>query len=403
MRKNTIHKKLREISGGVCAPVGFKANGVHSGISRNVEKKDLALVSADRRCPTACVFSANSAQSAPARVSKKHLKNGIARAMLVNSGIANVFLENGEWLAEKICRVLASRSDIEVKETLLASTGKVGEALLLDPFEKGIPLLVRGLSDTEEGSLAAAQAIMTTDKEPKQVAFEFDLGDFPCKIGAIYKGTTRVCPNMATTLAILTTDVNISPEMLQKALVSAVKDTFNLICIDGISSPNDTVCIMANGKAGNYKISCEDTEYAKFMYALKEALTEICRRIVQDGDKENRALVCKVTGAKSKQVARVLAKRLVCAQNLKSMLANRTFEAVNLLYEVNAVAEDTDFLKLQLSIGTQFKTHVVFEDGRPIALKKEVIENLFTEREIIVMVALSGGNFGATSFGCITQ
>ena len=401
MRKNAVNRELREINGGVCAPVGFKANGVHCGISRELGKKDLALVVADRRCPTACVFSVHSAQSASALVSKKHLKNGIARAILINSGVANVFLENGEWLAEKICRVLAARSDIDVNETLLASTGKVGSSLSLAPFEDGIPTLVKGLSDSEEGSYSAANAIATEGKESKQVAFEFDLGDFSCKIGAIYKGDTRVCPNMATTLVILTTDVNILPEMLQKALTYAVKDTFNLICIDGIESPNDTVCIMANGKAGNYKIFCEDTEYAKFAHALREVLAEICRRIIQDGDAEERMLICKIGGAKSKQVARALAKRIVCGQNIKTMILSANFRPENILYEINSIAEDVDFSKIQVSVATQSNDYVLYEDGRPLFLKKELLERLLTEKRITLSLQLRGGNFGATASGCL--
>lgn len=401
MRKNAVNRQLREIEGGICAPEGFKANGVHCGISRDAEKKDLALIAADRRCPTACVFSEHSAQSAPARVSKKHLKRGIARAILINSGTANVFLENGEWLAEKICRVLAKHSDIEVNETLLASTGKVGEPLSLTPFENGIPSLAKGLSASKEGSLAAAQAIMTTDREPKQVAFEFDLGDFPCKIGAVYKGTTQVCPNMATTIAVLTTDVNILPEMLQKALTTAVNDTFNLICVDGISSPNDVVCIMANGKAGNYKIFCNDTEYDKFIYALREVLAEICRRIVRDGDEEERMLVCKVSGAKSKQEARTLAKRLACSQKLKTTLLNGNFEAINVLYEANFIAEDAKFLRTRITVGTKENAYFIFDDGRVLRLSEETSQKLLGEKEIFLSVDLGNGNFGATSFSCL--
>lgn len=402
MRKNAVNRKLREIPGGVCAPAGFFANGVHCGLSRDEGKKDLALVSADWRCPTACVFSEQSAQSAPARVSKKHLKRGIARAILINSGVANIFLDNGEWIAEKVCRVLARNSSIEVNETLLASTGKVGEPLYLAPFEKGIPPLAEGLSASEEGSLAAAQAIMTTDKEPRHLAFEFDLGDFPCKIGAIYKGTTQVCPNMATTLAVLTTDVNILPEMLQKALASAVKDTFNLICIDGISSPNDLVCIMANGKAGNYKIFCADTEYDKFVFALREVLAEICRRIVKDGDREERMLVCKVSGAKSKQAARALAKKLACAQKLKASLLHGSCEAIDILYEANSITEDMNIQKAQITLSAGENTYALFDSGRTLTLRKETVDSLLLEKEILLSVELGAGNFGATSYSCIT-
>ncbi len=401
MRKNAVNKKLREIVGGVCAPEGFKANGIACGISRESGRKDLALIAADRRCPSACVFSVHGAQSPTARVSKKHLKNGIARAILINSGTANIFLENGEMLAEKICRVLAKNSDIEVNETLLASTGRIGEKLSLEPFERGISLLAKGLTHSEEGSLSAAQAIMTVDKEPKQLAFEFNLGDFPCKIGAIYKGTARVCPNMATMLAVLTTDVNISSKMLQKALTAAVKDTFNLICVDGISSPNDTVCIMANGKAGNYQIFCEDSEYAKFVYALREVLGEICQRIVRDGAEEDPVLVCKVSGTKSKQLARELVKYTACSQAVKAMILNGRIEAVNLLYIINSIIDEVDYTKARIAITVEEHAYVLYENGREFPLNQTIAQNLCKSKEMTLSMELNGGNFAATALGII--
>ena len=401
--RNVANKKLREIDGGVCAPEGFKANGVRCGISRDPNKKDLAIVVADKRVPTACVFSERSAQSAPACVSKRHLKNGTARAILINSGTANAFLEDGERLAEKICRVLAKRSDIEVNETLLASTGKVGEPLYLTPFEEGIPTLIKGLSASNEGSFAAAEAITTTDKEPRQLAFSFDLGDFPCKIGAIFKGTTQVCPNMATTIAVLTTDVNILPEILQKALVSAVKDTFNLLCVDGISSPNDTVCVMASGKAGNYRIFCEDSEYDKFLFALREVLEEICRRIALSDAENDRLLVCKVTGAKSKRVARELAKHVSRSQGVKEMLSSGEIRAIDLLYEANLFAEDSNFSQVSISIEDSGKRYAIFEDGVALRVSEQTAKRLSMEKELALRIDLGNGNFGATSFSRLTQ
>lgn len=403
MRKNAVNKKLRELSGGVCAPEGFQANGVACGISREAGRKDLALVAADRRCPAACVFSVNSTQSVTAKVSKKHLKNGIARAVLINSGTANIFLPNGEWIAEKVCRILAKHSSIEVNETLLASTGSVGGTLTLEPFERGIPQLAKGLSHSEEGSLAAAQAIMTVDKEPKQAAFEFDLGDFPCKIGVIYKGTARVCPNMATVLAVITTDVNVSSKMLQKALVAAVKDTFNMICIDGVSSPNDTVSILANGKAGNYQIFCEDSEYEKFVNALREVLREVCQRIVKDGSEGSPLLVCKVSGAKSKQLARALAKTMVCSSALKAMLLQGNVGVTDLIYLINSVMEEVNYGRTRISVQTDAYTCVLFDSGRTFALSEERAKDLCAHEEIGLLVELQEGNFAARALGLLRR
>ncbi len=403
MRKNAVNRKLHEITGGVCAPEGFWANGVACGISQEEGRKDLALVVADRRCPAACVFSTSATQSVTAKISKKHLKNGIARAVLINSGTANIFLPNGEWIAERVCRILSKNSTIEVNETLLASTGIVGGTLTIDAFERGIPQLVKGLSNSEEGSFSAAQAIMTVDKEPKQAAFEFNLGDFPCKIGVIYKGTARVCPNMATVLAVMTTDVNISSKMLQKALVAAVKDTFNSICIDGISSPNDMASILANGKAGNYQIFCEDSEYEKFVYALREVLSEVSRRIVKEGSDGTPLLMCKVSGAKSKQLARTLAKSMVCSSAIKSMLLKGEVGVTDLIYLINCVMDEVNYGKARISLQVDGNACVLFDSGRVFALSEERAKDLCLHEKINLLIELQEGNFSAQALGILRK
>ncbi len=400
MRKSSVNR-LREISGGVCAPDGFTANGVACGIKKGEGKKDLALVATERRCPSACVFSVYGAQSVTARVSKKHLKNGFAQGILINSGVANLFVENGEWIAERSCRILARHSHIEVNETLLASTGCVGEKLTIEPFERGIPPLAKGLTHSETGSLAAAEAIMTVDKAPKQAAFEFDLGDFPCKIGAIYKGSARVCPNMATLLVILTTDVNVSAAMLQKALSAAVRDSFNLLCLDGISSPNDTVCIMANGKAGNYQIFCEDSEYDKFVNALRDMLIELAKRIVRESAEGGPALFCKVSGTRSKQVARALARDIVCSKAVNTMIMEGSLRALNLINLINTAVEDADYKKTRISIVADGQTFVLFNNGYVFSLPEDIAKKMRANAELTMSIELNGGNFGATSFGLV--
>ena len=401
MRKNGVNRELREIEGGVCAPMGFRANGIHCGFTKDTEKKDLGLIVADQRCPTACIFSATSQQSGPACVSKKHLKNGLARAILVNSGIANVFLPDGERLAELACRALAARSDVDANDTVIASTGKVGEAIQLSTFEEGLRGLVQGLSASEAGSFSMAQAMMTTDTYAKHAAFSFDLGDFSCKIGAVFKGNTRVCPNMATTLIFLTTDVSISSEMLQKALSLAIKDTVNLLCADGTSSPNDTVCIMANGKAGNYKISCEDTEFSKFTYALKKVLAELCIRIVQDCDEYDYTLLCNVTGAKSQPLARSVAKALVGSANIRYALLKARNCIEDILYLLNEREEKADYSQIEVCIESASEHYMLYEGGVAFRVHSENLQRLLSEKEIVLSVCLNDGNYSATSVGCL--
>ena len=401
MRKNGVNRELREIAGGICAPAGFRANGIHAGFSSDPEKKDLALVVADRRCPVACVFSSQSGQSGPACSSKRHVKKGLARAILVNSGVANVYLPEGERLAELACRALAARSDIDANDTVIASTGKIGGKIPLETFENALRPLVQGLEGTEEGSLRAAEAIMTTDSYPKHTAFCFDLGDFPCKIGVLFKGNARVAPNMATTLIFLTTDVNISPEMLQKALHLTVKDTVNLLCADGISSPNDTVCILANGKAGNYKISNDDTEFAKFTAALKRVLTEICRRIAQDCDEGDKVLLCKVTGAKSQPAAHAIARKIVSSQRLRQAILDGRLDVESIAHAISEGDPTVYFQDVQISLCNEKEEYVVCEENGILPVSGENLSRLTSGKEIAVRISMQDGNYTATAFGCL--
>lgn len=401
MRKNGVNRELREIAGGICAPAGFRANGIHAGFSNDPDKKDLALVVADRRCPVACVFSSQSTQSGPACSSKRHVKKGLARAILVNSGVANVYLPEGERLAELACRALAARSDIDANDTVIASTGKIGAEISLETFENALRPLVQGLEGTEDASLRAAEAIMTTDSYPKHTAFSFDLGDFPCKMGVLFKGNARVAPNMATTLIFLTTDVNISSEMLQKALHLTVKDTVNLLCADGISSPNDTVCIFANGKAGNYKISGDDTEFAKFTAALKRVLTEICRRIAQDCDKKDTVLLCKVTGAKSQPAAHAITRKIISSQRIRQAIAEGRMDVESIAYAITEGDANVCFQNAQIALCNGEEEYVIFEENGILPISDENLSRLANGKEITLRISLQDGNYSATAFGCL--
>jgi glutamate N-acetyltransferase/amino-acid N-acetyltransferase len=401
MRKNGVNRELKEIDGGICAPVGFRANGLHCGFTLDENKKDLALIVADRRCPTACVFSADSKVSGPAATTKRHLKYGLARAILVNSGVANVFLPDGERLAEMACRALAARSDIDCNDTVIASTGEVGKPIFLSTFENGLRPLVQGLKASHEGSLAAAEAIMTTDSYPKHTAFSFDLGDFPCKIGVLFKGNLHVCPNMATTLIFLTTDVNISPEMLQKALSLSVKDTVNLLACDGTPSPNDMVCIMANGKAGNYKISCDDTEFAKFTFTLRKVLFEICRRLAMDCDENNRVFTCKVSGAKSQPIAGAVAKSVVNSYEIRRMILQGGRDVERILYTLNTSVDNADYPNLQISLEGGGLTYILYEDNTIMRIEKAHLLRVLEGDTLTVKIDLRDGNYTATAVGCL--
>ena len=249
---------MREISGGVCAAKGFQASGIHCGVRPNRTKRDVALIVSQVPASAAAVYTTNLVKGAPLTVTKNHIADGKARAVICNSGNANTCNANGIEIAEGMCALVQQHTGIPASDVVVASTGVIGQPLSLEPFEKGMAELVAGLS--ENGSDAAAQAIMTTDTVKKEVAVEFQLGGKTCHLGGIAKGSGMIHPNMATMLVFLTTDAAISAEMLQKALSTDVQHTFNMTSVDGDTSTNDMVSVMANGLAGNEVITDEGAD-----------------------------------------------------------------------------------------------------------------------------------------------
>lgn len=399
MRKNGVNRELREIDGGVCAPVGFRANAIHCGFTAEDGKPDLALIVAERRCPAACVYAEQSTQSGVICTTKRHMKRGLARAILVNGGVANLFLSDGERLAEMSCRALAARSDIDCNDTVVASTGEIGREIHLGTFEKGLRPLAQGLESSEAASLSVATTLTSGDSMPSHAAFSFDLGAFPCKIGTVFKGCTDACP---TTLIFMTTDVNISSEMLQKALSLTVKDTVELLGVDGMGSPNDLVCIMANGRAANYKISCEDTEFFKFVYALRKVLTEICHRIVKSCAEDGKVFTCKISGAKSQQAARLAAKKLVLSVRIRRALRKGKSDAVGILCAVNAAIDGVRLDVATVSLVGKDTEVVLYDGGAAFLVDSSTILPIVSGEEVCLRVTLSEGNYSATALGCFS-
>ena len=240
---------------------------------------------------------------------------------------------------------------------------------------------------------------MTEDSQVKQLSFSFDLGDYPCKIGAIFKGGPQTSPNMATFLAFLTTDVNISTPMLQKALEAEARETLNQLNLDGVASPNDTVCIFANGRAGNYKITCEDTEYQKFTFALRSVLTEICRITAKDGAKK--IITCQVKGAKSKQVARAIAKAVVGDIGVKSAIEKKDINPERIVYTLLENADNVKTDRLQIAICSLNGDFVLYEDARKVIPSKHVLERILEGEEVRIEINLFNGNYTSLAFGRI--
>lgn len=399
-RKNAVNRTLFPVEGGVCAPEGFRAGSGTCGFKRNGDP-DLALILPIRRCPAACVFSTSPKRGAPVLVSEKHIENGHAHAILVNGGLANVFQPRGERLAKDACRLVERYCSVVTEDVLVASTGYMGRQLNLDSFEVGIREAAQNLSSEPAAALSVAKAMAAEGVEPMQFAYEFELGSFLCHIGAAFKGNTQVSPNMATTLVFLTTDVNISPEMLKKALLYCVNETLNLTDLDGVSSPNDSAFILASGRADNWRIDCVDTDYKKFVFALKEVLRRVCIRMLCNVKDKPQHLYCRVYGARSTQVSRTLAKRLVRALGVKEQAKKGIVNVENILSILAESGGVTDFDKVRISVTSEFGDAVVYEDGDRILAPCERLRHVFAAPQVQISVGLSQGNYTSTGYTCI--
>lgn len=309
--------EIKLIPGGVCAAQGFTGSGIHCGIRKNRTKRDLALILSSVPASAAAVYTTNLVKGAPLEVTKKHLADGKARAVICNSGNANTCNADGIEIAEETCELLAKELGIAAEDVIVASTGVIGQRMSIEPFKTGIPPLCAALGKNSED---VAEAIMTTDTRLKEVAVEFTAGGKTCKLGGIAKGSGMIHPNMATMLVFITTDCAISPEMLQKALSADVQNTFNMISVDGDTSTNDMVAVMANGLAGNAEITTEGEDFESFMKALNTVTVHLCRCIAGDGEGATKLLECLVTGALDEAAAKTVARSVICSSLLKAAM-----------------------------------------------------------------------------------
>lgn len=396
MRKNGINNDLRFIDGGICAVDGFKAGGVCCGI-KNEDEYDLAMIIAERKCRAACVYSQSPVVGAPIPITKKHLSNGLAQAILINSGAANVFLPNGEVLAGSATRLVEKYHNISYDDVIIASTGLIGKALTIDDFDRGIAALRVHMGTTRAHSKAAAEAITSNGERAKHFAFSFDLGDFPCKIAGVFKGKMHVSPNMATTLVFLTTDVNISQAMLARALAAETRETLNMLALDGEPSPNDMACIMTTCKAGNYIIDCVDSEYAKFTRALRAVLTYICEGIASES--AGQIIRCRVLGAKSKPLARTISKRLATSDVVKRAVLRNQIDVDGILFILSEFEGIQDYAGAQIFLQTADKKVAIYEDERKIAIFDETLREILRASDLILGVCIGKGNYASTAYG----
>ena len=385
--------------GGVTAPKGFRANGIHCGIRKNKDKKDLMLIVSDVLCDAAAVYTQNLVCGAPVTVTRENLKNGKARAVICNSGIANTCNADGVEKAEAMCALTEQYTGIPADDVVVASTGVIGQPIDLEPIQSGMQTLVDGLN--ENGSSAAAQAIMTTDTVKKEIAVSVELsGGKTCTLGAIAKGSGMIHPNMATMLSFITTDANISAEMLQKALRWCVTRSYNMLSVDGDTSTNDTVAILANGLCGKTRLETENEDYAVFCRALFKICNHVVRMLAKDGEGATKLVVCEVVGAADEETARICAKSVIRSPLVKTAMFGSDANWGRVLCALGYAGAAIDVSKIDVSFRSRKGTVPVCKNGAGIEFSEEKAKEVLLEDEIEILVDLNSGDAEATAYGC---
>lgn len=389
---------MNYIDGGVCAAKGFKAAGIHCGIRKNKDKKDLSLIYSEAEASAAAVYTTNLVKGAPLVITKEHLSDGKAQAIICNSGNANTCNANGLEIADKTSKLCSKALNISDNDIVVASTGVIGLPLEIEPFEKGMPELVKSLSS--DGSDSAAQGIMTTDTVKKEVAVEFELDGKICHIGGIAKGSGMIHPNMATMLVFITSDVSISSEMLQKALSGDIQNTFNMISIDGDTSTNDMVVVLANGLAGNSEINAEGESFNIFMKALNSVTVALCRKIAGDGEGATKLLECKVNNAKTLSDAKTVAKSVICSSLLKAAMFGADANWGRVLCAIGYSKAQVDVNKIDVYFKSRKGEILVCKNGAGVDFSEEKAKEILLENEILILVDLNDGEYSSCAWGC---
>ena len=391
---------IKEISGGVCAAKGFKAAGIHCGIRKNKNKKDLALIVSDTRAASAAVYTKNLVKGAPLIVTERNLADGFASAVVCNSGNANTCNADGEYIAAKMCELVAHSTGIAADDVIIASTGVIGQPLDVAPIESAMPQLAARLDTSASGSLSAAQAIMTTDTFAKEIAVEFELGGVRCVIGGMAKGSGMIHPDMATMLVFITTDADIASDVLSKALVRDVKDSFNMLSVDGDTSTNDMVSIMANGMAENKKIEGPGPDYDKFCAAVAHVTNALCRMIAKDGEGATKLLECTVSGAESRDTARIAAKAVICSSLVKTAMYGADANWGRVLCAIGYCGTPVNVKKIDVEFRSAAGAITVCKDGAGVVFSEQKAKEILLCDEITIAVNLNSGTESATAWGC---
>lgn len=383
---------------GVCTPKGFLAAGVHAGFKKGKSQKDLALIVSEIPCHGAAVYTQNVVKGAPILVTQDHLKEGWCQAVICNSGNANTCTPHGIVVAENTCQRLAEVLDIPGQYVAVASTGVIGVPLPEAPFHQGIPHLVQQLS--YEGGTSAAEAIMTTDRMPKEVSKTVSLGKGTVMIGGMAKGSGMIHPNMATMLCFLTTDASVEAGVLEKCLRDVVTDTFNQVSVDGDTSTNDMVLIMANGASGGNPIEEGTSDYEAFHQGLLEACRELAEMIAGDGEGSTKLITCHVQGASSKESANALAKSVISSSLVKTAIFGADANWGRVLCALGYSGEKANLELATVSFSSEKGSVKVCECGATYPFSEEKARAILEEHRIEILVELQEGPGNGVAWGC---
>ena len=390
---------MEYIDGGVAAPQGFTTNGVLSGIKASRTKPDIALIFSEKACAAAGVFTTNKVQAECVKLSRNHVSDGKAQAIIVNSGNANACTgEQGAQAARRMAQVAASQLHLQETDVLVCSTGVIGQQLPVEKIEAKIADLVAGLS--KEGHQAAREAIMTTDTRYKEAAVETSIGGKTVRLGTMAKGSGMIHINMGTMLGFITTDCAISPAMLDKALRESVAGTYNCVSVDGDTSTNDTLLILANGMAGNQEITSENQDYQDFLLALNHLNTIMAKRIAADGEGAEHLVECQVKGAASVEDARILAKAVISSNLVKAAFFGKDANWGRILCAMGYSGGNFTPEKTSVSFVSKAGSIQVFQQGVPLNFDEELARKILSEDETCIEVELQDGECSGTAWGC---
>lgn len=398
---------MKIIEGGVCAAKGFKANGIYCGIKKSAadsentkHKNDLGMIYSEAPCTTAAVYTTNKVKGAPIIVTKKNLEKtgGISQAVIVNSKNANTCNADGEQKAQRMCELAAGVLGIKPEDVVVASTGVIGQVLPIEPIENAVDKLAAGLS--ADGHEEAATAIMTTDTIKKEYAVEFEIAGTVCKLGGMAKGSGMIHPNMATTLNFITTDTAICAKMLQKALDEIVKVTYNCLSIDGDTSTNDMVSLMANGLAQNAEITAEGEDFETFKAALYEVMMHLTRMLAKDGEGATKLIECDCSGCPDKDTAITVAKSVIGSTLFKCAIFGEDANWGRVLCAVGYADAEFDINKVDVDLKSEFGTIAVCRDGAGVDFSEEKAAEILKSDEIYVLINLNAGEESAKAWGC---